>query len=106
MTLTTSQVQPGTDANITVTRGLASKLDQILNSLLDPIDGKLKITNDTFDATVKGLEESIEKQNERFEAQRDALIAQFVALETAVSQLQTTGNFLSAQLANLPRISS
>ena len=106
VTLTTSQVQPGTDANITVTRGLASKLDQILNSLLDPFDGKVKITNDAFDATVKGLDESIEKQNESFEAQQAALIAQFIALETVVSQLQATGNFLTAQLANLPRIRS
>ena len=99
VTLTQSQVQSGADANLTVTRGIAARLDQILSSVLDPVTGRIKAINDSFDGEIESIEASIERQNEFFEAQQQSLVAQFVALESTISELQSTGNFLAAQLA-------
>ncbi len=104
VTLTPSQVQTGTDATVTVTRGIASVMDQILSSMLDPISGRIKTVNDGFDSRIEGIDESIKQFNERLEAQKEALIAQFIALESAVSSLQTTGDFLASQLTSLTNL--
>lgn len=97
--LTSSQVQPGADANLTITRGIAARLEQVLNSLFDTGNGRIKAVNDSFDEQVEDIQATIERQTALFDARQEALLAEFIALETAVSQLQSTGSFLSAQLS-------
>ena len=100
---TAAQLVDGPEANLTVTRGVAAKIGQFVNELLDPINGRLKAENDRYDGQIESIEESIERLQEQFEAQQASLVAEFVALETTISELQNTGNFLASQLggANL-----
>ncbi len=102
VTLTESQVQAGNDATLTLTRGIGSRLDQLIGRLTDSNNGRIKVANDEFEAKIDDLKASIDRQNELFEQRRESLIAEFVALESAVSQLQGQANFLSAQLGGLP----
>lgn len=101
VSLNQSQVQAGSDANLTVTRGIASRLGQILNGMLDPVDGKLKTVNDGFEDEAETIQQSIDRLNASFVAQQETLLAQFAALEASVAQLQTTSSFLATQLAGV-----
>lgn len=102
VSLTTAQLQSGTDADLTVTRGLASRLDLSLDSLLDPGNGTVKTVNESLDQQIVDIEETIARQNALVEQRQQSLIEQFVALESAISEFQSAGNFLAAQLAGLP----
>lgn len=106
VTLTPAQVLAGADADLTVTRGLASKLDQALSNVLDPVTGRLKTINDGFQEDIDDIQETIDRRTALFEARREALLKQFVALERTVSQLKTTGDYLMNQLAGLRQIST
>ena len=101
VTLTSADVQPGAEAVLTVSRGVASRLGQILENFLDPVTGKIKAINEGFDDRIQSVEDSITRQNEALQLRQEALSREFIALETAISQLQSTGNFLTSQLASL-----
>jgi flagellar hook-associated protein 2 len=101
VTLTTSQVVAGVDGNISMTRGVGSRLDQTLGKMLDATTGRIKIVNDGFDGKTEALQKAIDRQNEFFDQQEKKLNDQFIALETTISQLQTTATYLSAQLAGI-----
>jgi flagellar hook-associated protein 2 len=95
----------GAEGTITVTRGLASRLDSMIDDLLDVENGQLKTINDRFTATDEGIQDSIERINIQVEAQQQSLISQFTALESIVGNLQQTGNFLSAQFSGISGLS-
>ncbi|MEZ6053018.1 MAG: flagellar filament capping protein FliD [Planctomycetaceae bacterium] len=101
ISLTAADVVSGPEADITVTRGVAARLDQVLNDFLDPVTGRLKTINDGFDETINSIQFSIDRQTAVFELQRESLVQQFVALESAISELNTTSSFLTSQLAGL-----
>lgn len=96
--ITDSQIVDGPEGTLTVTRGIAARLDEVIGDFLDSEDGRLKTVNDRFNEQLEGIQESIDRFNERFESERESLIRQFAALESAVADLQTTGNFLTQLL--------
>lgn len=106
VTLSNSQVVTGTDGVLTVTKGIAARLDDTLGTFLDPVTGRIATVNDQFDTQLEDIQTSIDRQNELFESRRQALLDEFVALESIVNQLQSTGSFLSAQLSTLPAINA
>jgi flagellar hook-associated protein 2 len=101
VTLTTSQVVAGMDGQLNMTRGIAARLDQTLGKMLDAVTGRIKIVNDGFDGKLKNLQTAIDRQNDFFDKQEQQLNDQFIALETTISQLQTTATYLTAQLAGI-----
>ncbi|MFO1001366.1 MAG: flagellar filament capping protein FliD [Planctomycetaceae bacterium] len=106
ITLSPSEVVAGAEGTITVSRGLASSLDQALGKLLDNEDGLLTSVDDGFDGQLKSLQTSIDRQTKLFDLQQQSIRKQFQALETAISQLNSTSSYLGGQLANLPKISN
>jgi flagellar hook-associated protein 2 len=101
VTLTSSQLQAGTDANLTITRGIASQLDQEIDGLLDSVSGQIKVANDGFEDRIEYIDASIERLNELFAARQASLQKQFVALEMAMNQLQNSTSFALTQLASI-----
>jgi len=106
VTLTSGQIQAGSEANLTITRGIASSLDRIMGDMLDPVTGQLKTISDGFNDRIESIDSSIERVNELIDARRDALIEEFAGLEVTISQLQTTSSFLAAQLTSLASLAS
>lgn len=87
-------------ALFTSTGGVASRVESILNAFAD--------TNGTIDSRIDGLNSGItDISNQRANLERrmqslqDRLTAQFTAMDVLVSQLRTTGDFLTQQLAGL-----
>ena len=104
VTLGPTLVASGIDGTITVSRGLASALDQTLGKLLDNANGLLASVDDGFDGQLKSLQSSIDRQTNLFGLQEASIRKQFQALETAISQLNSTSSYLGGQLANLPKV--
>ncbi len=100
-----SDIVPGAEGTLTVTRGLAAGLDDIIGKML-AADGIVDNINERYDDTDASILKSIENLNAQIESQKESLIRQFAALESAVSQLQSTGNFLSTQFAGLSGLSA
>lgn len=84
--------------------GLGVRLDRFIDRLTDQESGSLSLSKDQLLNQLNSLDSSIDRQQSIFDAQQADLIAQFVALESAISDLQTTSSFLSSQLSNLGRI--
>lgn len=101
ISMSPAQVVAGSEASVTVTRGVAARLDQLLGSMLDSVSGSVKQVDDRFDQTAADIQESIDRQNARFEAAQESLIKQFTALESVLNQLQTTSSFVGSQLASI-----
>ena len=106
ITLSPSDIVAGAEGTLTVSRGLASSLDQVVGKLLNNEDGLLTSVDDGFDGQLKSLQTSIDRQTKLFDLQQQSIRKQFQALETAISQLNATSSYLGGQLANLPKISN
>jgi len=99
--LSAAQVGGGLTADLSVTRGVASRLDNVLANLFDPINGRLNTIDSGFQASLDHLDEQSAKQNEIMESRRVQLQKQFAAMERVLSQLQSASNFLSGQATSL-----
>ena len=106
VTLTSSQIQAGPEATLTLTRGIASQLEQVLDGMLDPVTGRLETITSSFQQSIDDLQTAIDRQDVLFELRRQALIREFVALERAVSQLRSAGDFLASQLLSINTVSA
>lgn len=90
-----SLTAPGT-ANVTVTQGLASRLNSVLERYLNATTGKLKTINDQFTQQTTDLDKTIQTQNDILKAKTDQLTQQFAELESTVSNLKSVGATLTA----------
>jgi flagellar hook-associated protein 2 len=90
-----------------VTGAYASEgLSQRLNDILFPwlqVGGVLDSRLDAESAILKDLQDQQDALNVRLDAKQAALQAQFANLETALSQAQSEGSWLSSQIAGLAR---
>ncbi len=106
VTLSAGQITAGSEAQLTVTQGLAAGLDTILNEFLDPVSGTLTTIDDTYNDQIESLQDSIDRQQAIFDQQQENLIQEFIALESALAELQNTSQFLGSQLQSLSLSSS
>jgi flagellar hook-associated protein 2 len=83
-------------ASLSVTQGLASRLNQVLNKYLDTGNGRFKTINDGYQSSIDDIESTISKQNDVLAEKTDQLTQQFAAMETAVNNLKG----LQAQLSS------
>lgn len=104
VTLGPGQVAPGPEADLTVTRGVGARLDQLLGRMLDAVSGQFAGATRRFTDGIDSLQKSIDRQQARFDQQRESLARQFQAMETSIAQLQSSASMLSAQLAGLQNL--
>jgi flagellar hook-associated protein 2 len=86
---------PGT-ANLTVTSGAASQLNQILNSYLDPVTGQFATVNNGYQTQINNINTEIASDNTEVQTQTSSLTQQFAAMETAISKLKGIQSQLSS----------
>jgi flagellar hook-associated protein 2 len=101
--LTAAQVGTGVSAGVTVTRGVASRLDQVLTGLLDPVTGRMKTIDDGLNQNVDDLQRQQQKQQALIDAHRASLQQQFATMEETLSKLQSMSTSLIGQLTSLPK---
>jgi flagellar hook-associated protein 2 len=81
--------------------GVAVKLDALLAPYLDS-DGVLDARTSGLQSSIADIGERREALNERLAALQTRYTREFNALDTLLSQLQGTSNFLTQQLSRLP----
>lgn len=101
VTLDAAAVVAGVEAELTVTRGVAATLDKAIGDLISADTGLLSTLDAGFDQELESLRTSFDRQQNLFNLQQEQLIAEFVALESAMSQLQSTSSFLASQLGGI-----
>ncbi len=98
VTLDPSQIVAGIEGEMTINRGLTSRLDQHLSRFLDTSTGSLGTINQGFDSRIESIDASIARVNAISQSKTDYLIQQFAALERILGELQSTSSFVTAQL--------
>jgi flagellar hook-associated protein 2 len=101
ITLSQDQLVSGTDGTITITKGIAAKLDDLIDSLTATGDGVLdrKITSTQNQITL--LTERIAEYDARLDVRRQSLYTQFYEMETLLSSLNSQSTYLSNQLSQV-----
>lgn len=99
VSLLPSQVVAGPEAQLTVTQGLAVSLSDVLSRYLDPVNGRLKSVSQRFDGQVDVVNKAIDAQNDLLEKKKEALVRQFLAMESTVNRLKTLGQQLAIQFS-------
>ncbi|MEP3482286.1 MAG: flagellar filament capping protein FliD [Fuerstiella sp.] len=101
VTLTPDQVTSGNESELTLTRGVASTLGQLIGDFQSTESGLLQTVNQRFSQEVEDIDDAIARQEEIFATQEQELREEFVALEQALGELQSTQSFLTQQFAQL-----
>lgn len=105
LSLTIGGSTTGNRGTVNFTRGVTSQFDQLLESLLDE-EGALADRIEAYEDRLEDVEERREELELRWEKVRARYTDQFNALDTLLSQLQSTSSYLEGQLANLPKPNS
>ena len=81
--------------------GFATTLDTKVAAFLEP-SGRLETRTDVLKLLIDDLADRREALDRRMVAVESRLLAQFIALDSLIGQLDSTSTFLGQQLANLP----
>ena len=93
----------GTRGSIDFAHGFAFKLEKLVESMLEN-DSLIDSRIDGINATIKDIGSQRDSLSQRLEGVEGRIRAQFSALDTMISNMTQTSNFLQQQLANLPTI--
>lgn len=81
--------------------GIVARTEELISGYLQN-NGLLDARIDGVNARIEGINADREALNDRVAALESRLLAQFTAMDQLVAELQSTGNFLTQQLANIP----
>lgn len=101
ITLTDSQLVNGNDGQITITDGVAARLDDLIDSFTRASDGTLDSRINSTQKQITQIAERVREFDERLSLRRESLVKKFLAMEAALGSLNSQSSFLSSQLANL-----
>lgn len=82
--------------------GLVARLSGVVDGYLSTSGGIIKDRTDGLNRRLSDITDQREDLVARLEALQKRYLAQFNALDGLLSQIQSTGNFLTQQLAALP----
>ncbi len=91
----------GSEGRVSVTKGIAAKLGDTLDSLTANGDGMLDSRIRAYQNQIDNIAERVKDIDERLVIRRRNLQEQFNAMEVALGQLNTTSTYLESQLQSL-----
>jgi flagellar hook-associated protein 2 len=100
ITLTSAQVVAGVEGAVTLAKGLASKLNERLDSLTATGEGLLDSRIKSYERQVENLTERIEDFDERLASRRQRLLKEFQAMEDVLAQLSAQSDYIAGQVTN------
>lgn len=86
--------------------GLAVRMVDTLEAILDSTDGTLAARTDGIQTSIDGIEDQVERITMRNLAWETRTRAQFNALELLLAGYQNTGNFLSQQILGMQNLNN
>ncbi|WP_019627228.1 flagellar filament capping protein FliD [Thioalkalivibrio sp. ALJT] len=88
-----------------VVREVGGRMEEVANTFVGP-DGLIGTRTDGLRGDLERIEQQRERLDVRLERMESRLVGQFSRMDSAVAQLQSTGDFLTNQLANMPLASN
>jgi len=95
----------GARGSVTFSQGYAYQISQYLDTVLGD-DGSLKARTNGIDSSIKNLDQRQLQLEARLVQTEKRFRAQFSALDTMLSSMNSTSSFLTQQLASLPGANS
>ncbi len=86
---------------VTLTQGIAERLNRLLEGFVDDIDGQIKRRLDGFESQFDRTQDQVDKIERRLIQVEDRYKTQFLAMEKAMAEIQAQTAFLESQLASL-----
>ncbi|MGC9325303.1 MAG: flagellar filament capping protein FliD [Desulfomonilia bacterium] len=87
--------------DFTFTTGIAEKLDRVLYSMTDPLEGYVAGKKDSLTNQINKIDRKIEDMEKRLEKREEILMNQYIAMESMLSQLQAQQQWLESQIEGL-----
>ncbi|MCW2474364.1 flagellar filament capping protein FliD [Candidatus Symbiopectobacterium sp. NZEC151] len=81
--------------------GFATQVGSYLDGVLNSTDGTIKIAKDGIASTIKTLKQTYDRTQQSIDDNITRLKAQFTQLDKLVSQMNSTSDYLTTQLAQL-----
>ncbi len=94
----------GSRGTVSYTRGMASVLDNMLGSFLES-KGVFATRTKIINEDIADINAQRDRLEERLEAMEERYYSTFNALDTMIANMQSTSQYLTQQLASLPKIS-
>jgi len=102
ITLTPDDLIAGAEGTVSLTRGVAGRMNNLLDAMTDITIGSMKTMQDGFQNQIDDIEDQIDWQEDMLEVRRNRLVQKFAAMESALRALQSQSSFLMAQLSGMP----
>ncbi|MGM0554448.1 MAG: flagellar filament capping protein FliD [Pseudomonadota bacterium] len=84
-----------------VVREIGGRMEEVTSSFVGP-DGLIGTRTDGLRNDLERINQQRENLDTRLERMEQRLVGQFSRLDSAVAQMQSTGDYLTGQLANMP----
>jgi len=88
----------GEVGTIKLTLGVGELYDRILFGITDQFEGYLAFKQDSIENRIDELEKRIQEMEERLDRKMQMMVSQFVAMEKALSAIQSQSQWLSGQI--------
>jgi len=88
----------GDVGSLTLTFGVAELFDRALYHITDSVDGYVANKEEALQDTVDNLDERIGVMEDRLDRKMEVMINQFIAMETALSTMQSQSDWLTGQI--------
>jgi len=99
--LTPAQVTSTPEGSVTVTQGVAAQLGNVLNQMLDPVNGQLTTLQQSLQTQDTNIGQSITQLQQSMQLQQAQLLEEFVQMETNLATIQSTSDALGASLSSI-----
>ncbi|MGY1619508.1 flagellar filament capping protein FliD [Geodermatophilus sp. SYSU D00691] len=96
---------PGNGDELTAVPGVAQRLLAVATAATDSTTGTLTLMARSEDSLAEDIQDQIDAWDLRLEQRQATLTAQFTAMETVLSKLNSQSSWLAAQLSTLPTTS-
>lgn len=88
----------GAEANIVITKGVASRIYTYLDVLVNPLKGEMKQMATSLKNRVDMLDKQIERVEERIERKKERIRDKFTRMETKMAKLKSQQASMSSQM--------
>jgi len=98
ISITESQLQDGSEGSISITKGVASKMYDLIENYTDSSMGIINTKVNSLEKQIEINEGRIEDIDERLELKRDRLLGEYADMEVALNKYSSTSDYLQQQI--------
>ncbi len=101
VTYEAAQIGSGVEGKISLSKGVASSLNGLLDSLSKSDTGLISSRIKSYEAQVKNIKERVVEFDERLTLRRERLKQQFIRMEEVLGMMNSQSAYLTTQLAQI-----